>query len=63
MLEAEGLVSASWEDFEWFNQLVVPKLEAEAKEAHERWLAQREKSEEARKKWREALEGSEAEGS
>ena len=41
---------------------MISELEAEAEEAQERWLAQREKSEEARKKWREALEGGEAEG-
>lgn len=63
MLELEGFALARVEDFEWFNQLVVPELEAEAEEARQRWLAQREKSEDVRKKWREALEnGDEEEG-
>jgi hypothetical protein len=44
------VVLATWDDYEWFSQLVVPQLEAEEEEANKRWLAQREKSEEARKK-------------
>ena len=46
---------------EW-SSWMISQLVAEGKEAQERWLAQRERSEQARKKRREALEGGEAEG-
>lgn len=43
MLEAEGFELARVEDFEWFNQLVMPQLEVQGEEALKRLLAQRKR--------------------
>jgi hypothetical protein len=59
MLEAEGVVAAPFESVEEWWQETEPRLNLEAWEALERQRRQEERSEEARRRWRQALEGGE----